>query len=61
MTQVKAIATRVGSFRPHLEPPHAADEALFTAYLSAAHGGGVAARVRGFVKVVSNLLRRNKS
>jgi acyl-CoA reductase-like NAD-dependent aldehyde dehydrogenase len=61
MTRVKAVATRIGSFRPHLEPPHAGDEALFAAYLSAAHGGRIAARVRGVVNVVSNLLRRKKS
>ena len=61
MTRVKAIATRGGAFRPHLEPPHALDEDLFRHYLTAAHGPSLADRARGAARAARTLWRRSRS
>jgi hypothetical protein len=61
MTRVKAIVTRRGSFRPHLDPPHPLDTELFRHYAAAAHGATLARRIRGAAACLSTLLRRSKS
>jgi acyl-CoA reductase-like NAD-dependent aldehyde dehydrogenase len=58
MTRVKAIATRVGSFRPHLDRPHPLDAGLFAGYVAAAHGGSWRSRLRAAAGVVRTVLRR---
>jgi acyl-CoA reductase-like NAD-dependent aldehyde dehydrogenase len=58
MTRVKAIAARVGSFRPHLDPPHPRGAELFADYLAAAHGASLAGRVRAAARVVRALVQR---
>ena len=60
MTRVKAITTRTGSFRPHLDASHPLDADLFRHYLAAAHGGTINARVRGAVGLVRTLIRRGR-
>ena len=37
LTCLKAVAIRHGRWRPHYAPPLAQDEALFRAYIAAAH------------------------
>ena len=61
MTRVKAVATRGGSFRPHLDRPHPLDGELFRHYAAAAHGPTLSQRLRGAAAVASTLLRRSKS
>jgi hypothetical protein len=60
MTRVKAIATRLGSFRPHLDRAHPLDADLFAGYVAAAHGDSWASRLRAAAGVVRTLLRRRK-
>ncbi|RME75449.1 MAG: aldehyde dehydrogenase family protein [Planctomycetota bacterium] len=57
MTQVKAIALRAGTFRPHLDPAMPRDADLFRAYLGAVHGRGLLGRVRVLLCLVRSLIR----
>ena len=61
MTRLKAVTTRAGSFRPHLQPPHPLDGELFRHYLAAAHGPSLIARLRGAINVVRTLLARGRT
>ena len=61
MTRLKAVATRAGSFRPHLQPPHPLDGDLFRHYLTAAHGPSLTARFRGALDVVRTLFARDRT
>ena len=61
MTRVKAVVTRLGSFRPHLDPPHSLDADLFRHYLAAAHGPSLLDRARGAARVAYTLFRRAKT
>lgn len=45
MTAIKTISLRKGRFRPHFEAPRDDDEALFLAYIQAAHGARLGARL----------------
>jgi acyl-CoA reductase-like NAD-dependent aldehyde dehydrogenase len=45
LTCIKAVAVRRGCWRPHYAPPLPQDEALFRAYIAAAHGASWRARL----------------
>ena len=60
LTAVKAVSVRRGSWLPHLDERRPGDEELFQAWLAAAHGDGVAARVRGAVRLVKAMIRERK-
>lgn len=47
-TQLKAITIRSGSFRPHYDPPGAAQQRLARAFLDFSHATGLGAKLRGF-------------
>lgn len=57
-TRIKTLSARRGRFRPHYEPGQADDEALFTAYLEAAHAISWGKRMRALTRVLVGLLKR---
>ncbi|HYE17466.1 MAG TPA: aldehyde dehydrogenase family protein [Tepidisphaeraceae bacterium] len=61
LTRPKAVVVRGGRFRPHFDPPHAADEAIFADYLRAAHGRSIWSRIAAAGRVIKGLMRRGKS
>ena len=60
MTRPKAVSTRKGRFRPHFQPTQNGDDAMFRAYLLAAHGRTPGERFNGVTRLVRALIRRPK-
>lgn len=60
LTAPKVVAVRRGRSLPHLEERHPEDAALFRAYLTLAHGGGLRARLRGLFALLASLVRRGR-
>jgi acyl-CoA reductase-like NAD-dependent aldehyde dehydrogenase len=58
LTCLKAVAIRRGRWRPHYAPPLPQDEALFRAYMAAAHGASWRARLVASLTCLSALGRR---
>ncbi len=58
MTTLKTIQTRRGNFLPHLHAERPGDEALFSAYLRAAHGSSMGARLRALFALLRQLRHR---
>lgn len=61
LTAVKVVSVRRGRWLPHLDERQPGDAELFQAWLAAAHGDGLAARVRGAARLVKALIRRGRS
>lgn len=60
MTAPKVTITRTGRFRPHFQPPLPDDEALYLAYVEAAHGTGPGRRARAAWRLLRGLARRGR-
>lgn len=60
LTAVKVVSTRRGRRLPHLEERRPGDEDLFRAWMTAAHGGGLGARLAGAGRLFQAMLRRSK-
>jgi len=60
LTRTKAVALRRGRFRPHFDPVDETTEAAFVAYLEAAHGRGLAARLAAAGRLLGALVRGGK-
>jgi acyl-CoA reductase-like NAD-dependent aldehyde dehydrogenase len=63
MTQVKVVTTSRGKSRPHFDPPGAAEEKLFLAWIAAAHGarGTRWPALRKLWDALTNLRRKHSS
>ncbi len=57
MTAVKAVCTRHGRRRPHLEPLRAGDEGMVLAYLRAVHGRRLRDTAAGWWTLLRELVR----
>lgn len=60
LTVPKVVLVRRGRNLPHLEERHPGDAALFRAYLTLTHGGGLRSRLRGFSALLAALVRRGR-
>ncbi|HSF39967.1 MAG TPA: aldehyde dehydrogenase family protein [Thermoanaerobaculia bacterium] len=60
MTVPKVVSVRRGRRLPHLEERHPEDAALFRAYLTLTHGGGLRSRLRGLSALLAALVRRGR-
>ena len=60
LTAVKVVSVRRGRWLPHLEERRPGDEELFRAWMAAAHGDGLGARVRGAARLVKAMIQRGK-
>ena len=60
MTYPSAVAVRRARFLPHLEPPQAADEQFFTAFIRLAHGRGFRTRFSALRELVARGRARMK-
>jgi len=61
MTEAKAICTRHGYWRPHLDPPVHASGELMRAYLTASHGATLWERLAGMKRAIGTLIRIRKT
>lgn len=61
MTTVKVVANRRARWLPHLEERRPGDEDLFRAWMAAAHGEGLGARMKGAARLVKAMVRRGKA
>lgn len=61
LTIPKVITVTRGKFRPAFDPPHGSDEALFSAYLTLAHGRGLKSRWAALVSLITTIFRRSRS
>ncbi len=57
LTRPKAVSTRSGRGRPHLDPPVGDETRLFSAYARAAHGSP-GMRVRGWIELLKTVIAR---
>ncbi|ANM32420.1 hypothetical protein ABI59_21640 [Acidobacteria bacterium Mor1] len=57
LTRTKAVSTRSGRGRPHLDPPVGDETRLFSAYARAAHGSP-GMRVRGWIELLKTVIAR---
>ncbi len=60
MTSIKTVSLRRGKFRPHFEPSHSADEAIFRSYIEAAHAAGLGRRVAAAMRLTRALMSRRR-
>ncbi|HKV10032.1 MAG TPA: aldehyde dehydrogenase family protein [Thermoanaerobaculia bacterium] len=60
LTVPKVVSIRRGRRLPHLEERHPEDAALFRAYLTLTHGGGLRARLLGLSALLAALARRGR-
>lgn len=60
LTVPKVVAVRRGRRLPHLQERHPEDAALFHAYLTLTHAGGLRARLRGAAGLLRALVRRGR-
>ena len=60
MTAVKTVSTRRGRMRQHLEPHKPGDNAIFLAYVRAAHSGAWHVRAAALYALVRALMRRDQ-
>jgi hypothetical protein len=60
MTALKTVSTRRGRMRQHLDPQRPGDEAIFLAYVRAAHSGVWRARAAALYALVRALARRDQ-
>lgn len=58
MTAVKTVTLRKGRRRPHFDPPHANDAALFTAMITAFHAPSFGTRLRARIATAWRLIFR---
>jgi acyl-CoA reductase-like NAD-dependent aldehyde dehydrogenase len=58
MTTPKVVTVRHGASRPHFDEPHAADAALFTAYIRATHTRGWRNRIAALRNLFSAVKQR---
>ena len=60
LTAVKVVSVRRGRWLPHLEERRPGDEELFRAWMAAAHGDGLRARVGGAARLLKAMIQRGK-
>jgi len=61
LTSPKVITVSRAQFRPAFDPPHAADKAIFEAYIKLAHGRGLKGRLAALFLLIRGVSRRRKS
>ncbi len=60
MTFPHVVSIRRGKSHPHFDEPGADDARIFSAYIAAAHGTGLRARLHAFSELFSALLKKSK-